>query len=342
MGQNMKRYSGFILLISIFLFSTAAFSKDITGGNLTLTIHEGSGRFSLYAVDSSQKKVPLFLDKDPRTSYITILAGNKIYRMGDTFEFRQNVEYSENGAKITWTSRSYSITQDFTFVTPLLNSDSTALRIKLTIENLSENTVEIGARYLIDTHLGEKNIHFYADQIPVNAETAYVDTPPKYLLSTDDKNNLVLFTNRRDVTSADKIVLANWKRLNDAGWTYNENTSRNFSMQPYSINDSAIAMYYDPVTAAQGDAITVTLLLGTSKLIEETASGSTDTAETQTESEKREELVRSILDDLSTLGKIIERIDAIVASGREPTVRELKEMQEAVMQLMERKSRYEQ
>ena len=159
----MKRYSGFILLISIFLFSTAAFAKDITGGNLTLTIHEGSGRFSLYAADSEQNKVPLFLDKDPRTSFVTILAGNKIYRMGDTFEFRQNVEYTENGAKITWTSRSYSINQDFTFVTPLQTSDSTALRITLTIENLSENTVEIGVRYLIDTHLGEKSIHFFTE-----------------------------------------------------------------------------------------------------------------------------------------------------------------------------------
>ena len=61
---------------------------------------------------------------------------------------------------------------------------------------------------------------------------------------------------------ADRIVFANWKRLSDASWSYETSASRDFSLQPYSVNDSAVSQYYDPRLLAPGAQATVTIVLG--------------------------------------------------------------------------------
>ena len=54
------------------------------------------------------------------------------------------------------------------------------------------------------------------------------------------------------VTSPDKVIFSNWKRLDESGWTLNVKDGRNFNLLPYSINDSAVSHYYEPIRIPQG------------------------------------------------------------------------------------------
>jgi hypothetical protein len=58
------------------------------------------------------------------------------------------------------------------------------------------------------------------------------------------------------------VVFANWKRLNDASWSYTTSSARNFNLLPYSVNDSAVAQYYEPRKVAKGTGFTVTMCMG--------------------------------------------------------------------------------
>jgi hypothetical protein len=59
----------------------------------------------------------------------------------------------------------------------------------------------------------------------------------------------------------DRIHIANWKRLNDAPWILEFAQGRKFNNPPYSIRDSALAYYYEPVRIDRGGNNSFSLLL---------------------------------------------------------------------------------
>ena len=73
---------------------------------------------------------------------------------------------------------------------------------------------------------------------------------------------LMVMCSGAGITVPDKIVFANWKRLSDASWIYDASTSRNFSMLPYSVNDSAACEYFDPRPLPRGAESTITMAHG--------------------------------------------------------------------------------
>jgi hypothetical protein len=63
------------------------------------------------------------------------------------------------------------------------------------------------------------------------------------------------------VTTPDRLVLANWKRLSDSPWLYETVPARSFSELPYSINDSAACLYFGPQPLAAGATSTYQIVL---------------------------------------------------------------------------------
>ena len=58
------------------------------------------------------------------------------------------------------------------------------------------------------------------------------------------------------------MAFANWKRLSDATWDFDTSGARGFSLLPYSVNDSAVAQYYDPRPIPRSGEATFTLAMG--------------------------------------------------------------------------------
>ena len=105
------------------------------------------------------------------------------------------------------------------------------------------------------------------------------------------------------ITDPDRVVVANWKRLNDASWTYESNQTRDFSLLPYSIDDSAIALYYEPATVASSTIRTATYTIDWEKEGAAVVATSTAAVTETAASEENSETVDAILTEVSGPGQ---------------------------------------
>jgi hypothetical protein len=137
------------------------------------------------------------------------------------------------------------------------------------MRNLSEQEISAGARFLLDTYLGEPgNVHFRASdgtQITRERSLAPADKMQWWLspiAGDPDGFGLQVMTSGDGITVPDRVVFANWKRLSDTSWAYETSGARDFSLLPYSMNDSAAAQYYEPRRIPRSGEATITLVLG--------------------------------------------------------------------------------
>jgi len=327
----------FTLLFASIASTSLVSALEIESETYELEVHERIGRFSLYA-KTDDGPVPMFVADDPTTSYISILSQNRIYRLGDSFEFRQNAQLTETGARMTWTSSRLSIEVDID-----IESFSYAL-LEMTVTNTSETDLEVGVRMLIDTYLGEDGTHFATPDTTVNGEREFAAAPLFIQSGPDSTPSLYLWFGTAGATSPNRVILANWKRLDDTSWSYTVNTNRNFNVLPYSINDSAVSLYYNPETLARGDSRYIRVIFATDEPIQRVgapASRTTSTSTTTTTVPADTDTNASaahIREQLRTIETLLDSIDRILSSGREPTDAEIQEIRDAIREVEERRS----
>ena len=243
-----------ICILLLLLGGGVGRALEISQGKIKLVIHEQFERFvpylrTLSEGSGTEEWVPLLVDKDPRTSYVTLLVNNDTYRLGSIPGVRGRISKGAEGGMIQWILPDVEVKQTFSFLRSRESSESDAVRIVLDITNLKDTEVSVGVRYTLDTYLGEKsNTPFRTPQLPaITRETSFVpDSENWFLLSEDPerKVGLQLLLRGEGVSSVERVVLANWKRLSDTPWEYSVNPARTFTLLPYSINDSALALYY--------------------------------------------------------------------------------------------------
>ncbi|MDC7225880.1 MAG: hypothetical protein PQJ61_03850 [Spirochaetales bacterium] len=265
----MKKNITAVLIVFFISFSLCAL--ELQEGRMKLILHESSGRISVYYQNKlvSEEFTSLLLKQDPRTSGIILLVDNKTQRLGDTFEYDQQLVETRSGAQFIWKSKTLEVTESFSFVTSENNSIADGIKIEIEITNISEETMSVGLKYLFDTWLGEENrgkAHFYtSEDADISSETVLQGILPDYWVSAESINadtGLLMMMDNKVVTQPDKVIFANWKRLDESGWTLNTKPNRNFNLLPYSINDSAVSHYYEPVRIPEGGSRKITLVLG--------------------------------------------------------------------------------
>jgi len=353
----MKSFRFIFLILLIFCFLIPLNALEIKEGRLKLVLHENIGRFSAYYLEDVRKNkyTSLFLDQDPRTSLLSVLIDNTVYRMGETSGFTEKVEKTVNGGKFIWESPFVRVTEDFSFVNAPGETLPTGVVIKISVTNISEQDYSAGVRYLFDTFLGERdNIHFKTETLSdVTNERSFSSTSmPDYFLSQGKKETdtgFQIMTDSDGITKPDRVILANWKRLNDNSWAYEVNSSRNFNQLPYSINDSAIALYYNPSRVLKKQTKTVTIIIGSynkNGYTLETSATSTEIAKlfNQTVNETDTQFTDpnlAIQSDLIAVRDLIEKIDAKLESGEKITDSDISVMEQVISELQKRKTRYE-
>jgi hypothetical protein len=264
-----------VAMLALAVAVPAVFGLDIKDGRIRLVIDEKSGRFAVYYLENAikNKYVPLLYDQETRTTYATLQIDQKMYKLGDSQEFRVAlVKEASGGVRIEYRSSICVVKQTFSFVTSPGASSTDSIAIRFTIENVSGKDLDIGLRYLLDTWLGEKqNAHFMTEAAGLaSTELAlagdYNDTwirsPGEAAAASGSDPTVFQVALGGPATRPERVVAANWKRLNDAAWLLDVNASRNFTLLPYSINDSAIALFYEPLTVRPGAERVVELLIG--------------------------------------------------------------------------------
>jgi hypothetical protein len=325
--------------VSVLAVPTAS-ALDLTDGRLRLTLHEGIGRFSLSYLNriSGGAWVPFLSSQDPRTTMLSIVVGNKVYRMGESAEFSETVEKISGGARFVWKSTFLQVTEQFSFIPAIGASAATGIRIEIVLRNLSEQEISAGVRYLFDTYLGEPGfVHFRTESVTQMSRETVLNASDKPgfwvspLAGDSEEFGLQVMSSGTGITVPDRIVFANWKRLSDSSWSYEASSARNFSLLPYSVNDSAACQFYDPRSIPRGSEASIVLALGAyakngysgaaaSAATSDAASATTGLAASVQQSlsaaKSSSDDATAARADLAAVSRILAAIDASLASGQ--------------------------
>jgi len=341
-----------LLLMMLLLVASVAFGLEIKDGRMKLVIDEKSGRFSMYYLSDVAKSryVPLLYDEETRTTFSTLSFDQKTYKLGEASDFRINVAKEDSGGvRIEYRSSFCVVRLTFSFVTSPGASMADGVALEYEVENVSQKDTPVGLRILFDTWLGEKTqTHFTAQAAgPLSGEIAfggdYVDSwirSSEASAGTKDAVSLQIQLSP-PATKPDRVLAANWKRLSDSMWTFDASTSRNFTLLPYSINDSAIALYFEPVIVRPGSTRKLSTIL--SQANDGYPADSSSVALTSAALVVTAPAVTAPLDemvDLVAVRNVLDAINASLRSSAVPTPEELEAMESIVRQLETRKAKY--
>jgi hypothetical protein len=355
-GRALSLSAPLLSLVLLGLFCAPAWSLDLSDGRLKLTLHEGIGRFSLSFLTKGNEGifVPLLASQDPRTTMLSVVVGNKVYRMGESSEFSETVEKIPGGGRFLWKSPFLLVTESFTFIASAESPVANGVRIDIGVKNVSEKNISAGIRYLFDTYLGEVGFAYFRTNTLSQVTRELTLTPSDKLLYwvsplVGDPEDLgfQVMTAGVGITIPDRVVFANWKRLSDASWSYETSAARNFSQLPYSVNDSAASQYYDPRTIPPGTETTVTLAVGKFAREGFSITGPSPTQgfaqgmeQSLTTAKTTQDIGQAVRADLSTVNRILAEIDAALAAGTPVPDDKLSLMESALTELGGRSARY--
>jgi hypothetical protein len=353
-----------LLLLAGAFRPASAGALDLADGRIKVTLYDGIGRFSISCTTKGQNgiAVPLLAAQDPRTTTLSIVVGNKIYRMGESPGFSEKTEKVAGGGRFTWKSSFLQVTETFTFITSPGSPVTDGVRIEVGLKNLSERDASIGVRYLFDTYLGESSfVHFKTDTLTQLTRELTLTPSDKALYwvsplnGNADNLGLQVMLAGAGITIPDRVEFANWKRLSDASWGYDTSASRNFSVLPYSVNDSAVSQYYDPRPVAKGAETTITLALGNfnpqglvspapSEAQGPASAASAQAAASPTTGPQQAGTAatdsQGARADLSTVNGILSKIDSALASGAPVSDDDLAQLESALKDLGGGAARY--
>ncbi len=264
-----------IIAAVLILSASSVFALEVQDGRMRLVIHEDTGRFSLYYLQDTrtERYIPLILAQDPRTSVLSLYDEGRVYRLGESpiYSVGTSARAGGEAVELRFQTATVSVIQRFSFVNSQDSEQTDGVRLDLILRNTSDQPRELGLRLLLDTYLGESsNIHFSTlgtqritreTEMGPSAGISYWTSPAQ----STDSIGLRYFTDGAQISTPDRVVFANWKRLNEAPWDYEVNSSRNFNLLPYSINDSAAAVYYGPtVLPRRSEEVYTTILANSS------------------------------------------------------------------------------
>ena len=323
----MKKSKAWMLFVFLYSFIPVfAYSAEFISGALRLVLHEDTGRFSLYALGEGNQRQSqaLFAAQDPRTSFLSVMVNDRSYKLGDSASFRTRVSQDAINPSLVFESSFMHVTMEFTFTRNPVSSETNGVSVSITLENRSDRQINTGARFLLDTHLGEgiSPLHFTTDRRTILSEALLSGTDgDRFWTDTNNRVSLTgsLYTGVRG--EPDSVHIANWKKLSDASWRAQYHHGRNFNFPPYSVNDTAVCYYYEPHPLGQGEKRNFGFVLG----IESGAGFHTAPAEREiaqdlpvwTPAASLSPLVAPDLreQDLRLIRELMAQIDAYLASG---------------------------
>ena len=302
----MKYKHGILFILFVFFPSFFISALEFNDGQLRLVLHPNTGRFSLYLrSNDGSRPQPLFFNQDPRTSFLSIFVNDRSFKMGDSASFRTSVGAGSNPSLI-FQSSSLLVTQEFHFVRSPGSPQTDGLRIVINMENMGDRQLTAGARFLLDTHLGEGSNGFpiTTDQRTLNNETLLTRADSDSFWA--DRNRTLTLTgslNTGVLNGPDSVHIANWKRLNDVVWRVQYQPGRNFNLPPYSVGDTAVCYYFEPHPLNPGERRIMEFTLGVNS---EVAPGPDPVFTAAADDRAR---------DLARIRDLLSRIDAKIMSG---------------------------
>ena len=243
----MKK-SIFFFILS-FIFTGALFAIDIRSGLVRIATDDQTLQPMLYRlvnISGKSKYEPLWFDGDPRTSFIILNIDNRIYRMGASKEYKTSQRQIKNGIEIEYRSVTNRLTQRVLFYKSPYSRVTDGFIIEIEIENYTTREMKVLIKEVCDTVLGEKGGYNFATSSNPRVTDEMIitsDSDEKYVISPGQTSSIALLLDEE--AKPDMVVIANWKRLSDSKFYYDSELMKGFTQSPFSINDSALGLYWN-------------------------------------------------------------------------------------------------
>ncbi|HRY80230.1 MAG TPA: hypothetical protein P5313_07430 [Spirochaetia bacterium] len=348
----MKHRRMLLLAAAVLLSAAAAWTLDLRDGRILVSLDERTARLSVhYLADAARNRyVSLLSEQDARTSYPTLAWNGKFYRLGESADFRISVRREGANAVVEYRSSFALVRQTVLFLRSRGAPDADGVMMEFAIENLSGNPAAAGLRILLDTYQGERGKrHFEIDGTGiVGAELSLSGSsiPARLLTPGDSGATLQIQLSGEGLTRPDRLILSNWKRINDAEWGFEASPGRSFTLLPFSIEDSAAALYFEPSELRSGGTRIIRTALGnrteTGYSTSPIPGGSPPEAAASPQaamSVKPDPFVGART-DIAALREILARIDALLAAGGTPDPAQVEEIRRLLGNIRSRPREY--
>ena len=236
----------------IALFSDYVEVAVAPNGNFTMATRQGNPD-----TPNDDNANMLFGHPNPQTGATTLrVDGQDFWNYGAVDQIGTLLEAPATSGEVNstvWTAGGVKLTQSLR----LMQGGSgflDALSMEYVVENTDSMVHEAGVRIFFDTQLGANDAAPF--RVPnvgnVIQETDLSgDQVPDFWQSFDNLSNPNLQTQATlaglQSTKPDRVVWANWGHLNDSPF--------DFTTTPVSINDSAVAMYWNPRPIQPGEVV---------------------------------------------------------------------------------------
>ncbi|MDD4517259.1 MAG: cellulosome anchor protein [Limnochordia bacterium] len=241
---------------------------------------EGMARFSLSTTGGDptraddQNKQLLFGQERPRTSYTTVqingtdyVFGGPSYRRGGRdVRFGALVDgprIDKNGEAIitTYAFPDALVTQTLSFARSSTTGLEDTARISYQVVNEGQDPIRLGLRIMLDTMLGTNDgAPFRIGDEAIKSDTFYSsDDMPQFWQAFDSLIEPAVMAqgtlSGADITTPDRVYFSNWGDLADGPWDFEFYPGRDFTRAGDWEQDSAMALFWDPVTVGPGEEI---------------------------------------------------------------------------------------
>lgn len=223
-------------------------------------------------VNQDNDKVLLFGHPSPHTSFTTLRIDQWDTKFGsDQGDFVQAPVLSNNNTTITrtWKTRNIKVTQNVSLVTSTWSQSQYDDTVELLyrIINQDNTSHHVGIRVLLDTMLGSNDGAMI--RIPYSRDSDFEreflkelppGLPPWWTAIEGDLSNPIFSVQgtltEANATIPDRFVTAAWSHIFYTKWDYEISSDRRVT------DDSAVALWWNPVSLAPNDTLTVVTYYG--------------------------------------------------------------------------------
>ena len=255
---------------------------------IRIRVNRGPEEAGRFAVDTTggdpsrsadDNKVLIYGSRDPWTSYTTVLVDGEPFLFGGATARRAGQKARVgmvtspprivgDAISCTTTIGGLEVVQELGFARSPTTRVKDAARISYRITNHNTRPVSVGLRVMLDTMLGTNDgAPLRAGERAVSTATRMVgDEVPEYWQAFDSLANPSVISQgtlrAAGLTPPDRLEMVDWGTLADQPWDFPFPTGADFTRHGEEEQDTAVALYWNPVALAPGETRTYATLYG--------------------------------------------------------------------------------
>jgi len=248
----LKHKSSILFFVVLFIcFKSFATNTSLIAKHIKVSVDNETGSFVFYGRKTTKDNwKPLLFNDVPPTTYFRFYQDNMRLPFGEGGGiYYSEINIKNNKIYYYWKDDKIKISTEYLLFASEKDALFDSLEVALKTENLTKDTTLLNFFLCIDTYLGEKSDNHFIlpGNLTINKESEkYKSYLPSSITSSGENNmyGVNILFNLQDKVKPDRVFFANWKRIDNSIGLFKTKEDRNFSLEPYSIDDSAVFIEY--------------------------------------------------------------------------------------------------